>query len=74
MNSGRWMAGVLIETLSAPARSMALMFSIVRRPPPIVTGMKQRSAVRRTTSTVMSRCSWEAVMSRKTISSAPARS
>ena len=34
-------------------------------PPPIVNGMKTLSAVRRASSTIVSRCSCEAVMSRK---------
>ena len=40
------------------------MSSTVRTPPPTVSGMKQASAVRRTTSRMMSRFSWLAVMSR----------
>ena len=43
-------------------------------PPPTVTGMKQTSAVRRTTSQMIPRPSWLAVMSRKTSSSAPSAS
>ena len=50
------------------------MSSTVRTPPPTVSGMKQASAVRRTTSRMMSRFSWLAVMSRKVSSSAPAAS
>ena len=41
------------------------MSSMVRTPPPTVTGMKQCSAVRATTSKMVSRFSWLAVMSRK---------
>ena len=41
------------------------MSSTVRTPPPTVSGMKQASAVRRTTSSMMARSSWLAVMSRK---------
>ena len=41
-----------------------------RMPPPTVSGMKQQAAVRRTTSTMVARPSEEAVMSRKTSSSA----
>ena len=44
---GRATAAVLIDTLSAPASSSLRMSSIVRTPPPTVSGMKQRSAVRR---------------------------
>ena len=58
-------------TLSAPARSMSRMSSTVRMPPPTVRGMKQRSAVRLTTSTMVRAAVEEAVMSRKTSSSAP---
>mgnify|MGYP006197652695 CR=1 FL=1 len=43
-------------------------------PPPTVSGMKQRSAVRATTSKMVSRLSDDAVMSRKQSSSAPAAS
>ena len=67
-------AAVLIETLSAPARSRARMSSSERTPPPTVSGMKQRSAVARTTSRMIPRSSCDAVMSRKQSSSAPSRS
>src|SRR4051794_11483177 len=50
------------------------MSSMVRTPPPTVSGMKQASAVRRTTSSMIPRFSWVAVMSRKHSSSAPAAS
>ena len=50
------------------------MSSTVRTPPPTVSGMKQASAVRVTTSKMVSRFSWLAVMSRKVSSSAPAAS
>ncbi len=50
------------------------MSSTVRTPPPTVSGMKQASAVRVTTSKIVSRFSWLAVMSRKVSSSAPAAS
>ena len=70
MKSGFSMAGVLMETLSAPAFSMRRMSSIVRMPPPTHRGMNTCSAVRRTTSSMVSRLSVEARMSRKTISSA----
>ena len=63
--SRRSTAAVLIETLSAPDGSSARMSSMVRTPPPTVSGMKQASAVRRTTSSMMPRFSWLAVMSRK---------
>src|SRR5258706_429973 len=45
-----------------------------RAPPPTVSGMKTWSATRSITSTMVSRASLEAVMSRKVISSAPAAS
>ena len=47
------------------------MSSSVRTPPPTVSGMKQTSAVRCTTSSRVPRFSWLAVMSRKQSSSAP---
>src|SRR5258708_7624450 len=50
------------------------MSATVRTPPPTVNGMKHTSAVRRTTSRMMSRSSWLAVISRKHSSSAPAAS
>ena len=73
-NSGRATAAELIETLSAPASSRRRMSSIGRTPPPTVSGMKHCSAVRATTSRMVSRFSWLAVMSRKVSSSAPAAS
>src|SRR3954462_12575245 len=73
-NSRRLTAAELIETLSAPERSSTLMSSTVRTPPPTVSGMKQASAVRLTTSSMVPRFSWVAVMSRKQSSSAPAAS
>ncbi|MNW17553.1 hypothetical protein D3C71_2167790 [compost metagenome] len=74
MKSGSLTAAELIATLSAPARSSFLISSMERTPPPTVTGMKQCSAVRATTSKMVSRPSWLAVMSRKVSSSAPAAS
>src|SRR5262249_24637315 len=67
-------AAVLIDTLSAPEAKSLRMSSMVRTPPPTVSGMKQASAVRRTTSRMMSRFSWLAVMSRNVSSSAPSAS
>src|ERR1700682_6236315 len=67
-------AAVLIDTLSAPEVNSARMSSMLRTPPPTVSGMKQASAVRRTTSSMMPRFSWLAGMSRKVSSSAPASS
>ena len=73
-NARRATAAVLIDTLSAPQVSNLRMSSTVRTPPPTVSGMKQASAVRVTTSKMVSRFSWLAVMSRKVSSSAPAAS
>src|SRR6185295_9066659 len=73
-NSRLATAALLIDTLSAPKRSRVLMSSMVRTPPPTVSGMKQASAVRRTTSSMVPRFSWVAVISRKQSSSAPAAS
>ncbi len=73
-NSGSFTAAELIETLSHPASSSWRMSSSVRMPPPTVSGMNTCSAVRRTTSSMMSRPSWLAVMSRNTSSSAPSSS
>src|SRR3954447_17660365 len=73
-NSRRLTAALLMETLSAPDRSSVRMSSMVRTPPPTVSGMKQASAVRRTTSSMVPRFSWVAVISRKHNSSAPAAS
>src|SRR5256885_48839 len=73
-NSRLLTAAELIGTLSAPERSSVLISSMVRTPPPTVSGMKQASAVRRTTSSMVPRFSWVAVMSRKHNSSAPAAS
>src|SRR3954451_14852256 len=67
-------AAELIEILSAPASNSWRISSIERTPPPTVSGMKQASAVRRTTSRIVLRFSWLAVMSRKQSSSAPAAS
>jgi len=64
-------AAVFSETLSAPARRTSRMSRTVRTPPPTVSGMNARRAVRSTTSRSVRRPSGAAVMSRKTISSAP---
>ncbi|MCY1559416.1 hypothetical protein D9M68_964560 [compost metagenome] len=74
MKSGSFTAAELIATLSAPASRSLRMSSMERTPPPTVTGMKQCSAVRATTSKMVSRPSWLAVISRKVNSSAPAAS
>ena len=74
IRSGRARAAELTLVLSAPARSIRYISSVVRMPPPTVSGMWTRLAVARTTSTIVSRLSLVAVMSRKVISSAPAAS
>ena len=68
------MAPVLIATLSAPARNRVSTSSTDPTPPPTVSRMKTLSAVRRTTSSVVSRPSADAEMSRKVSSSAPSAS
>jgi hypothetical protein len=73
-NSGRATAAVLSETLSAPARSRRSTSATLRTPPPTVSGMNTCSAVRRTTSYMVSRPALDAVMSRKVSSSAPSAS
>ena len=74
ISSGRASAAELTETLSAPASRTACASATVRIPPPIVNGMKTSDAVRRARSTIVSRRSCEALMSRKTSSSAPSAS
>nr|BFE88960.1 hypothetical protein GCM10020093_115610 [Planobispora longispora] len=73
-SSGRAMAAVFSDTLSAPARSSRSTSSTARTPPPTVSGMKTCSAVRRTTSYIVDRSELEAVMSRNVSSSAPSAS
>jgi hypothetical protein len=73
-SSGRATAAEFTETLSAPASSTAWASATERIPPPIVKGMKTSFAVRRASSTTVSRWSLEAVMSRKQSSSAPSAS
>ena len=73
-SSGRATAAELTLILSAPASSTACASVTLRMPPPIVNGMKTFSAVRRARSTIVSRCSCVAVMSRKISSSAPSAS
>src|SRR6185369_4808354 len=71
IRSGFARAEELMLILSAPARSIAYMSSTERRPPPTVSGMKHWSAARSMTSTIVARPWALAVMSKKTISSAP---
>ena len=70
-SSGVLTAAELMLTFSAPAWIRRVASSRVRMPPPTVNGMKISSATRRTTSSMMARPSWLALMSRKTSSSAP---
>ena len=71
---GLSMAAEFTDILSAPSRSIALKSSTVLIPPPTVNGMKIVSATLLTMSTTIFLWSDEAVMSRKTSSSAPALS
>jgi hypothetical protein len=71
---GRATAAELMLHLSAPASSRRRMSSVLRMPPPTVSGRNTRAAVRDTTSRIVSRFSWLAVMSRNVSSSAPAAS
>ena len=70
-NLGSRQAAEFRLILSAPARSNARMSLVERTPPPTVSGMKQRSAVLSITSRIDFRPSEEAVISKKTNSSAP---
>ena len=69
-SSGFETAAVMMETLSAPAFSRSRMSWRERTPPPTQRGMKTDSAVRATTSKMILRSSWLAVISRNVISSA----
>ncbi|OPY41904.1 MAG: hypothetical protein A4E41_00652 [Methanoregulaceae archaeon PtaU1.Bin066] len=70
-SDGSCTALVLMLTLSAPARRICWISSTERIPPPTVRGRKSWSAARSITSMMVPRCSFDAVMSRKTTSSAP---
>ena len=72
--SGSVSAAVLTLTLSAPARSSRSKSATARTPPPTVSGMNTDSAVLLTTSSIVERSELDAVISRKTSSSAPSRS
>ena len=72
--SGRAIAAVLTDTLSAPARSSMSTSATDRTPPPTVSGMNTCSAVRRTTSSIVERPDDDAVTSRNVNSSAPSAS
>src|SRR5271157_2633197 len=73
ISSGLRTAAVLTETLSAPASKIIRASSTERMPPPTASGMNTFRAVRATTSAMIARASLDAVMSRKTSSSAPSR-
>lgn len=73
-SSGRAIAAVFTDALSAPARSSTSTSSTERTPPPTVNGMNTCSAVRRTTSNMVARPDDDAVTSRKVSSSAPSAS
>ena len=64
----------LIDILSAPSLKITLKSSTVRIPPPTVNGINTVSATLRTISIIILRASEEAVISKKTNSSAPALS
>ena len=66
-------AAELMLTLSAPASKTCSASSALRMPPPTQKGTKSSRAVRRTVSSSVWRPSWVAVMSSRTISSAPSR-
>src|SRR5690606_23204621 len=74
IKSGFFTAAVLMEILSAPALRSVRICSTEETPPPTVSGTNTFSAVRRTTSTMVARPSAEAVISKRTSSSAPSRS
>lgn len=74
IRAGRSTAAVLTLTLSAPVFRIRRKSSVERMPPPTVNGMKTFSAVLAATSTMVSRPSWLAVMSRNVSSSAPSAS
>src|SRR5438094_3934349 len=70
-SSGRRTAALFMATLSAPARRIAAASSTESIPPPTQKGIESAAATRAARSTVVRRRSAEAVMSRKTSSSAP---
>ncbi|MEK0447088.1 MAG: hypothetical protein RLZZ399_2409 [Verrucomicrobiota bacterium] len=71
MSEGSVSAAELMLILSAPAWSMVRMSSTERIPPPTVSGIKHWEAVFSMTSIIDLRPWALAVMSKKTISSAP---
>ena len=68
---GFFIAAELTALLSAPAESMVRKSSMLRMPPPTVSGMNTCSLARLKISTAVFLPSLDAVMSRKMISSAP---
>ena len=68
---GFFTAPVLIATLSAPFSKISLACCNVFTPPPTVNGISITSATFATKDFIVSRCSVDAVISRKTNSSAP---
>ncbi len=73
-NSGRATAAEFDRDLVGPGQQERADILDRAHPAPTVSGMKQASAVRVTTSSSVPRPSWLAVMSRKQSSSAPAAS
>ena len=71
ISGGFFIAAVLTPTLSAPLSKIFLASSMDLTPPPTVNGILITEATLRTNSLIVSRCSFEAVMSRNTSSSAP---
>ena len=71
INSGFLTADVLTETLSAPALRIWRIASMELIPPPTVRGIKTSSAVLSITLIIVSLPWAEAVISKKTSSSAP---
>ncbi len=65
------MAAELMEILSAPSRKITLKSSTVRMPPPTVKGINSLLATSLTHLSWVFLASEEAVMSKKTTSSAP---
>ena len=74
ISRGVFMALEFIEILSAPSLRSALKSSTVLMPPPTVNGINTFSATFLTISTTVFLLSLDAVISRKTTSSAPALS
>ena len=71
INSGSSIAEVLIDTLSAPANNNSEILSKFLIPPPTVSGINTSEETFSTTSIIAFLCSWLAVISKNTNSSAP---